>query len=470
MCKRIQLFCVVVFLILVVCPLAQASSDCDFSFSNYARAVQLHDMGDYDAALRYYQCALEDDPDDAIIPILVANLHEDIDNSGKAWALDTAPTTVEILELPPVSTWDERTRPGFEQDFKDLIVVESVDAEPSVELTEILEQAVNDWESRNNYALAFEQYRASFSVDLQSAQRHLIFKESGPYDLPQTQQSLSVHNYRHYATYRLSIGYSRLEQRSVAIALPDEVYRDGNGVYGLPLVAGQAYRSSGYDMVVVLHVYQWANQVELLSGGGDMANGESILALDFGSGYELSFAEATWSTDAFKVESRMLGLPRFDPQIIELGPAGIPAEANTESADLSVALLSITAGQSRHTLRSAYAAGHSRIGLVLKRGALTSVNEPTVANEVVNPADMFVKQARNFVRNLDWARARVRFEQALELDPNRSDIRCELGMVYQELGDERAALQQFDVVLAQDPVDACAWSNRDALLQRMRDG
>ena len=470
MCKRIQLFCVVVFLILVVCPLAQASSDCDFSYSNYARAVQLHDMGDYDAALRYYQCALEDDPDDAIIPILIANLYEDIDNSGKAWALDTAPTTVEILELPPVSTWDERARPGFEQDFEDLIVVESVDTEPSVELAVLLGQAVNDWERRNNYALAFEQYRASFSVDLQSAQRHLIFKESGPYDLPQRQQSLSVHNYRHYATYRLSIGYSRLEQRSVALALPDEVYTDGNGVYGLPLVAGQAYRSSGYDMVVVLHVYQWANQVELLSGGGDMANGESILALDFGSGYELSFAEATWSTDAFKVESRMLGLPRFEPQIIELGPAEIPAEADAETAGLSDALLSITAGQSRHTLRLAYAAGQSRVGLVVKRGASTSETEPTVADEVMNPADMFVKQARIFVRNLDWTRARVRFEQALELDPNRSDIRCELGMVNQELGDERAALQQFDVVLAQDPVDACAWSNRDALMQRMRDG
>ena len=470
MCKRIQLFCVVVFLILVVCPLAQASSDCDFSYSNYARAVQLHDMGDYDAALRYYQCALEDDPDDAIIPILIANLHEDIDNSGKAWALDTAPTTVEILELPPVSTWSERARPGFEQDFEDLIVVESVDTEPSVELTEILEQAVNDWESRNNYALAFEQYRASFSVDLQSAQRHLTFKESGPYDLPQTQQSLSVHNYRHYATYRLSISYSRLEHGSVAIALPDEVYRDGNGVYGLPLVAGQAYRSSGYDMVVVLHVYQWANQVELLSGGGDMANGESILALDFGSGYELSFAEATWSTDAFKVESRMLGLPRFDPQIIELGPAEIPAEADAETAGLSDALLSITAGRSRHTLRLAYAAGQSRVGLVVKRGASINESAPVDVYDEVSPADKLIKQARIFVRNLDWTRARVRFEQALELDPNRSDIRCELGMVNQELGDERAALQQFDVVLAQDPVDACAWSNRDALMQRMRDG
>ena len=101
MCKRTQLFCVAVLLILAVCPLAQASSDCDFSFSNYARAVQLHDMGDYDAALRYYQCALEEDPDDLVIPILIANLHEDIVNAGKAWALDSAPSTADILELPP---------------------------------------------------------------------------------------------------------------------------------------------------------------------------------------------------------------------------------------------------------------------------------------------------------------------------------------------------------------------------------
>ena len=258
----------------------------------------------------------------------------------------------------------------------------------------------------------------------------------------------------------------------MALALPDEVYTDGNGVYGLPLVAGQVYRRSGYDMVVVLHVYQWANQVELLSGDddGDMQNGESILALDFGSGYELSFAEATWSTDTFKVESRMLSLPQFDPQIIELGPAGLPAEAVAETADLSDALLSIVAGRSRHTLRLFYAAGHSRVGLVVKRGASTNESEPVDAYEEVSRAHKLIKQARNFVRNLDWARARISFEQALGLDPSRSDIRCELGMVYQTLGDDRAALRQFEIVLAQDPVDACAWSNRDALLQRTRDG
>ena len=65
----------------------------------------------------------------------------------------------------------------------------------------------------------------------------------------------------------------------------------------------------------------------------------------------------------------MLGLPRFEPQIIELGPAEIPAEADAETAGLSDALLSITAGRSRHTLRLAYAAGQSRVGLVVKRGA-----------------------------------------------------------------------------------------------------
>jgi len=273
MCKRIQNYCMVVFLILAVSPLAVASSDCDFSYSNYARAVQLHDMGDYDVALRHYHCALEEDPDDAVIPLLIANVHEDIANAGGAWSSAASPTTVEILELPPVSTWGERQRPNREQDFEDLIVAEFV---PS----------------------------------------------------------------------------------------------------------------------------------------------ESLLRLP--------------------------------------NPAG--------------AVTSIAIGRSEDRLWYFYASSRLRVALVMKRAYSTSENDPVARDEDISPADDFVKQARIFLRNLDWARARIRFEQALELDPDRIDIRCELGMVYQELGDERAALRQFDIVLAQDPVDACARPNRDALMQRMRDG
>ncbi|MCY4071643.1 MAG: hypothetical protein OXG60_10090 [Chloroflexi bacterium] len=267
MCKRFHISFLTVFLILAVAPLALASSDCDFSYSNYARAVQLHDMGDYDAALRHYHCALEEDPDDAVIPLLIANVHEDIANADRAWSSAASPTTAEILGLPPVSTWGEGSRPGREQDFADLIVEGSV------------------------------------------------------------------------------------------------------------------------------------------------------------------------------------GLPN---------PAG--------------ALTSIAVGRSEDTLWFFYASSRIRVVLVMKRGQSTSVKASVARDEDVSPADDFIKNARIFVRNLDWARARIRFEQALELDPDRIDIRCELGMVYQELGDERAALRQFDIVLAQDAIDACARPNRDALMRRMRDG
>lgn len=52
--------------------------------------------------------------------------------------------------------------------------------------------------------------------------------------------------------------------------------------------------------------------------------------------------------------------------------------------------------------------------------------------------------------------------------PRRINARCELGMIYVELGGNRAALSEFDRVLAQHAADSCAWSNRDALVQRLR--
>ncbi|MDE2857550.1 MAG: hypothetical protein OXN94_06835 [Chloroflexota bacterium] len=273
MWKRIQVFSVVVLLMLAIAPLAGASSDCDFSYSNYARAVQLHDMGDYDLALRHYHCALEEDPDDAVIPLLIANVHEDIAQAGAAWSSAASPTAAEILELPPVSSWGERPKPGREQDFEDLIVEETVSSEP---------------------------------------------------------------------------------------------------------------------------------------------------------------------------------LPGFPN----------PAAAVT----------SIAIEQSEDRLWHFYASSRITVALVMKRDQTTSENGLVDGDENISPADEFIRQARIFARNLDWTRARIRFEQALDLDPHRVDIRCELGMVYQELGDERAALGQFDIVLTQDPLDACAWSNRDALMQAMRDG
>lgn len=126
MTKRIQLFCTVVIVMLAAASLAQASTDCDFSYSNYARAVQLHDMGDYAAALRHYDCALAEDPDDAVIPRLIANVYDDIAHASRAWSPAAPLTTAEILGLPPVSTWAMRAAPSQVPDFPPLVVEPAV--------------------------------------------------------------------------------------------------------------------------------------------------------------------------------------------------------------------------------------------------------------------------------------------------------------------------------------------------------
>lgn len=83
--KQALLLSVLFLLLTGLAPAAYTQSDCDFSISNYARAVQLHDMGDYGRALQHYDCALLEDPDDSIIPILIATVYEDIESASSAW-------------------------------------------------------------------------------------------------------------------------------------------------------------------------------------------------------------------------------------------------------------------------------------------------------------------------------------------------------------------------------------------------
>ena len=86
MLRCLLLLSLMLLLVIAVLPFSVAQADCDFSFSNYARAVQLHDMGDYERALQHYHCAQLEDPADAIIPILIENVYEDIANASSAWS------------------------------------------------------------------------------------------------------------------------------------------------------------------------------------------------------------------------------------------------------------------------------------------------------------------------------------------------------------------------------------------------
>ena len=85
MLRRLLILTLMCILFVAALPISLAQADCDFSYSHYARAVQLHDMGDYARALQHYRCAQLEDPDDAIIPILIENVYEDIANAASAW-------------------------------------------------------------------------------------------------------------------------------------------------------------------------------------------------------------------------------------------------------------------------------------------------------------------------------------------------------------------------------------------------
>lgn len=86
MLKRISLLILALVLLIGAASAALAGDDCDSRESNYARAVQLHEMGDYARALRHYECALREDPDDAIIPILIQNVYDDMARGATAWS------------------------------------------------------------------------------------------------------------------------------------------------------------------------------------------------------------------------------------------------------------------------------------------------------------------------------------------------------------------------------------------------
>lgn len=73
-------------------PTTIADSNCDFTYSNYARAVQLHDMKDYTRALHHYECAIEHDPDNQTLSQLIDDVYQDMGD------LETTQTFYEVSD------------------------------------------------------------------------------------------------------------------------------------------------------------------------------------------------------------------------------------------------------------------------------------------------------------------------------------------------------------------------------------
>ena len=106
MFKRFMLLTIFIVLLASAAPSVMSQADCNFSYSNYARAVQLHDMGDYTRALRHYDCALLEDPDSEIIPKMIETLHKDSVEASSAWS--SADEETAALEPCPESGYKQR--------------------------------------------------------------------------------------------------------------------------------------------------------------------------------------------------------------------------------------------------------------------------------------------------------------------------------------------------------------------------
>jgi tetratricopeptide (TPR) repeat protein len=347
MAARGRYLLITLVLLLFAGQFVAADSICDFSYSNYARAVQLHDMGDYDAALRHYRCALEADPDNGIIEILIDNVHEDIANA------DSAPAVVveAPVEAPPP-----------------LLV------EPEVE--EIAPPVVETQPLRHSW----------------------------------------MHSTTAIAVEReFALAY---DQRTTMV-LPVATFTREAGEGDVPMLSLEAIRYLRYDSLEALRIYAWSRSVAYTQMTVESIGGNTMLWLHTGQRRQAFYSRAAWK--AVVISDVTEGVNAALSQA--LSSAGVAADSDSvyvmPGVYASVSSLRVWQRQSMAAL-SVRAAGQR----TLESGP--------------SSVDHLIADARAAVDQGDWEAARDSFERALELDPTRDRARCELGLVYGQLDDDRA--------------------------------
>ena len=261
-----------------------ADSACDFSFSNYARAVQLHDMGDYDKALQHYHCALENDPDDEIIPILIANVYEDIASASSAWSADVVSAERDVVQVPSTNlqpmSLGKNALPILD-DRGAIAAKTPVKSEPASPMPETLRLAAVTFAARGEYALALDQYQALLGFEPNNAETHFSIAyawhalDEPRSAQPHLQRTLELRPDHVSAQYFLAITYSQLGRRAEALALTDELFGQYSGDYAWPLVMGHVYRNLGYDAIAGRQFYDWIRQIEQVSSEAEFISDTS---------------------------------------------------------------------------------------------------------------------------------------------------------------------------------------------------
>ena len=441
MLKRILLVALSLALLVGIAPLALANGDCGGDDSHYARAVQLHDMGDYARAERHYNCALADDPDNPTIPILIENLYEDIASAPTAWS---RPVNSSLSADAP--DWQAFVMPDWLTPYELVPSPRNPQRTPQATAAEKPPALIYTYNPDRVYELPVG---ATVTVHFP------------PQDM--RDEGLSFEEYVEFANWFSKRGEWPRAIKSLRRALDLQPRH-----FNLRCRLGALHRAQGEDDAAM-------RQFEL------------VLANDPGN------------TCAVENRADMLSAARPIPAAAAAPQPPSPAQPLVERAMRFHEQNKLFAAANALILALAEDPAHidarCQLGMIFSDWAsygralrefehilAADAGQPCAyaarQNTVRKMLQMYVPltvddyffHARSYQQVEDWEFARDAYELGLARDATRNEVRCQLGVVYAQLGDERAALEQFDRVLEHDSLDACARPNRDALMQRLRDG
>ena len=482
MLRRFLLLGLTLVLVIAGLPFSLAQTECDFSYSNYARAAQLHDMGDYDRALRHYQCARLENPDDRIIPLLIEQVYDDIANASSAWSR-------------PVDEASAACDSGLNHAR--------------------LGAAAHDAGDDN---LALFHLHCALLGD--PAQVDALYR-TGMIHINRG----DTHEAKYYFDRAAAANAVLVEREDLLIVLLGEDARsllDADALEGSSLKSPEPgetgeYRRGDSPLVDFRRLAETSQEEGTLYTLERAQRDEPTrvdLRCELGRRYMArgDFAAAYGQFTPLIVER--LGDHCRSAEPPAATPVAAPAptdDIKSEPAPISPAEAQFAEGLRYMKAGKLYLAANiflaaleldplhlrarCRLGMIYAdwahyRGALEQFdfvlqhdahNDCARDNRTIAARDMlaiftplvvddYFHYARIYIGMDEWELARDAFLKGLEIDPTRNEVRCELGMLYAQLGDDLAALNEFDLALFADDMDSCAGANRYAVLQRLRDG
>jgi len=407
--------------------------------------------------------------------------------------INTAPSAT-----PVPSNTGKNALPQLD-DSTDVTVASASEVEPTSPTADTLWAASRVFIDQGRYDLAIEQYEALLGFEPNNASLHFglghahYALEDFSTALSYLKQADELNPNDMYTTYYLSMAHSQLNNRIEALTILDDMYVNNWYDGAFSLVMGHVYHNLGYPEVAGIQFYEWMIDRETLRLPAELAvdSNSTNVMMDYGLLYEIPFSATAGEVVHINVSSHILNPAPIDPLIVVLNEDGIPIAGDDDDGELfDSALTFMPPSTTDYTLIVSHAGGkHAGEMDVQLSGNVWSAQayrdfaetafdnqDYALAIDMLNraialdggTADDYGQLALIYRILGDLDSSAIMLSQALELDPMRADLRCELGAIFETWGNDEAALEQFDIILANNTTDPCAWSHRDALMKAQR--